>query len=211
MKLKDFYTHIRNACLFHKRINTFCVLTEYNDITKKNLNRNITDKGKPYFMSKSWIDGGYDPNDITYELPGLFVYEMPFDLIDMFSGKEKYEHNIKMLMLLDSRDSLIQSHKSDEDHRLDQEQFDDAKYLLNDVLHYLSHFTKIQSSNLKVNHDLFITRSELAVGIECSINFIEKCPPNSKYWMNPGRYIIDEDGTIIVDNDGSAISYPENN
>lgn len=208
MTLKDFYTHCRNACVFHKSINTFCVLTEYNDITKKNLNRNITDKNKPYFMSKRWVDGGYDPGNITYELPGLFIYEMPFDLKDMFSGREKYVHSLKLLMLMDSRDSLInKSHRPDEYHRLDQENFDEAKYLLNDVFYYLHDHTKFQPSNLQVKHDYFITRSELAVGIEADLTFIESCPPKNKYWMEDNRYIIDEDGTIIVDQDGTPISF----
>lgn len=212
MKLIDYYTHFRNACLYHPKVNTFCVLKDPSDLAKENLNRNITDKNKPYFMSKQWIENGYPANSITFKLPGLFIYELPFRLNGMFSGKEKYEYEIQAVLLVDNYDYRIPYDSfPDEAHHIDQQQIETAKYLLLDIYNYMDKHTKFQRDNLSVEHEIFLTNTEKAVGVSSKLTLIESCPISTVYWQNAGRYIIDNDGTIIVDNDGSAISYPENN
>lgn len=212
MNLIEYYTHFRNACLHHKDINTFCVLKDPSDLTKENLNRNITDKSKPYFLSKEWVENGYDANNITFKLPGLFLYEMPFKLRGMFSGKEKYEYEIQAMLLVDNYDYRVSSDSfSDEMHQINQQQISIAKYLLLDVFNYMNSFTRFQKDNLEVEHEIFLTNTEKAVGVSAKVTLIESCPISLPYWQNQGRYIIDNDGTVIIDNDGSIVSYPENN
>ena len=193
MTLHQLYEVFKNSVIAHPYINTFCVINEPNDITIDNLKKTIHDKYKPFFYSKLWAESLYGPDDVSWLSPALFVYEKPFTVKGLFSGQDKIEYKLELLLLMDDH-----IHQTTTGLKTDGQLLEPAEifrrttlYLL-DILNFThSAYTKIRDLNREVAVSQWESSGMKLKGVSADITFVEICPPRQKYWE--GVYVVPEE------------------
>lgn len=168
----------------HPDLRTFCVITEANDISKENLGKTIHDKTKPFFYSKDWSEDDYDPNNITYSTPALFVYEKPYVIKNLFTLKDSIEYKLQLLIVMDDHNYATDSEIKTDEQRLETvEIFEQCKLYLIDTLNYVyTAYTKIRDINNQIFVTQFQTKGMLMAGVAADINFNDNCLIQDAYW-----------------------------
>lgn len=199
MKLHQLYDLLRSSVVYHPDIRTFCVITEPNDITIDNLKQNIHDKYKPFFYSRDWEDQEYDPSQVQYSTPALFIYEKPFTIKNIFSGKDTIEYNLQFLLVMKDHNYDTPDQVLTDSQRLQTvEIFHRCKLYLINILNYVNEvYSKISSFNKDIPVYQWQSKGMLLAGVSADLVFVESCPPYEKYWDGE-IVIIDEPGGSVI-------------
>lgn len=184
MTLHQLYEVLKNSVAVHPYINTFCVINEPNDITIDNLKKTIHDKYKPFFYSKNWAESNYDPDEVNWLGPALFVYEKPFLVKGLFSGLDKIEYNLQFLLLMDDHIHQTTTELLTDGQRLEPAEIfhRTRSYLLNVLNFTYATYTKIRDLNKEIVFTQWQSSSMKMSGVSADIKFIEDCIEHEKYW-----------------------------
>lgn len=184
MKLHDFYALVKQAVINHDELRTFCVISEPNDITKDNLARTIHDLRKPFFYSKDWVESGYDESQVRFSNPSLFIYEKPFVIKELFSGRDMVKYQLQFLVLLDDHNYQVGADIVPDTQRLETvEIFAKATEILLGIFNYIyAGYPKFRVFNTELIVSQWQTSGMLMAGVSCDITFIQPCPEILTYW-----------------------------
>ena len=69
------------------------------ELTTENLGANICDKERPFFWSRRWAESLFNPNDVCWEFPLLYMFDMSAAIENVFSGKSKATHTFQIGVL----------------------------------------------------------------------------------------------------------------
>lgn len=109
--LITFYTALRDAVRLHnpqsnlpcRRLQTFRVFASSptQELLTPNLGATICDKDKPFFFSREWREKKYNPNDITWQYPLLFAFEVEAnaDILQIEDGRVRITHTLQVGVL----------------------------------------------------------------------------------------------------------------
>lgn len=75
--------------LRHKRINTFAVIEEAEQLESSSMTKDPRHQDKDYFFSRHWEDQNFTGNELAKELPALLVWEESGTLQTLSGGTEK--------------------------------------------------------------------------------------------------------------------------
>ncbi|MCS6930525.1 MAG: hypothetical protein NZM43_13640 [Saprospiraceae bacterium] len=109
--LITFYTALREAVRLHspnttlpcKRLQTFRVFaaSPAQELLTQTLGATVCDKDKPFFFSREWHERRYNPNEITWQYPLLFAFEVEAacDLSQIEDGIVRARHTLQVGVL----------------------------------------------------------------------------------------------------------------
>lgn len=69
------------------------------EISTENLGATICDKDKPYFWSRRWHESKYKPDNIQFDYPLLYAFEMPGTLKDPFGSNPQFIYTLQIGVL----------------------------------------------------------------------------------------------------------------
>lgn len=84
-----------------QRLETFRVFPNQRlpELPSMNLGATICDKDKPFFWSRKWAESKFNPNNVEWAFPLLYVFDMAANVEDIFSGRTKAVHNLQIGVL----------------------------------------------------------------------------------------------------------------
>ena len=69
------------------------------ELTTPNLGVTICEKDRPFFWSRQWHDSGYNPNEIPWAFPLLYVFDMNAEIGNIFQGPITATHTLQIGVL----------------------------------------------------------------------------------------------------------------
>jgi len=117
---------------------TYCLLAELSELNTPHLGQRVIDKDKPYFFSRKWALDNYNTNKISYDYPGVFMFEENSVSNSLFENRKiKKETNLE-IAVLDSYDLDCKSEAANYcKKRTKYEIYKDTEDILDNLIFFL--------------------------------------------------------------------------
>lgn len=96
---KEFVKFYPNHSLKCKRLNTFAVLSNYEDINTPNLSKVQVDATKPYFFSRLWAKNNHNPSKIEWEYPVMLMLDKTISVSNLFCKNTRKCYKFELAFL----------------------------------------------------------------------------------------------------------------
>lgn len=153
--LTDFFLTLKQAVMFSpkgtgkcKQLQTLRVSPrEYGqELASDNLGATICDKDKPYFWSRLWEQKKFNPNQISWEFPLLFVSELSINTKNAMSNASGRTYSFQVAVLDKYSEDCDKGKCQGCEGRTVNEIFYDTETLLHGVVRYLATVTEATTS-----------------------------------------------------------------
>lgn len=206
MTLKMLYSYFKEGCKLHPLINTFAVISDESSIANDNVEFNIYDRDKVYYLNKKLLPK-QSTKEVRSDPPYVYLRRESSSIKNLSAKNYLIDQNFEVLCLMDDHIISANEKVKNSKHYHRQEIFEITQRLLVELFSYLAHAnTRIQTSLINgIQMVDFVDSGTKLTGTLCTLHFKIDCVNfNHMYWNTP-NYWIDGDGTLIDDGTGGNI------
>lgn len=80
-------------------IKCYGVIDTFISIQDEQVDKDISEKNKPFFWSQQWQSNGYPTNNLSFEYPLLAVRQSGYNVNDPFRSSVKYDRSFDLLLV----------------------------------------------------------------------------------------------------------------
>ncbi len=152
--LTDFFTALKQAVMFSPKADMKCKQLqalrvsprEYGmELASENIGATICDKDKPFFWSRLWEQKKYNPNQVVWEFPLLFVSELSINTKHAMLNSAERTYVFQVTVLDKYSEDCDKGKCQGCEGRTVNEIFYDTETLLHSVVRYLSTITEAET------------------------------------------------------------------
>lgn len=152
--LTDFFTVLKQAVMFSPKTEMKCKQLqalrvsprEYGmELASENIGATICDKDKPFFWSRIWEQKKYNPNQVAWEFPLLFVSELSISTKNAMLNSAERTYVFQVTVLDKYSEDCDKGKCQGCEGRTVNEIFYDTETLLHSVVRYLATITEAET------------------------------------------------------------------